>query len=124
MATKTSMILARLATPLATPSGNRERLREVTRWRRRESNPLDGISDESGLEASSADSAAEQVGSEGSASYAIGVETGMSPLRCSNVANLLTWALEGLASGDVERVRAALGMALDLVSKRPDEEPR
>jgi hypothetical protein len=76
---------------------------------------LDGISDESASDALSPDSAAEQAGSEESASPAAGVENGLSPLRCSNVANLLKWALEAVAVGDSVRARDALMMALDLV---------
>jgi hypothetical protein len=95
-----------------------------TEWRRRESNPLDGISNESGLDALNADSAAKQERSEGSESSVIEVQIGLSPLRCSNVANLLEWALEALAISDVDRARDALLMALDLVSTRPDGQPR
>jgi hypothetical protein len=119
-ATDSSMILARLATP----SGNREELRQVRQWRRRESNPLDGISDESGLDALNRDSTAEQAGADGSASPAVGVENGLSASRCSNVANLLKWALEALAGPDLDRAREALVVALDLVSTRPDGQPR
>jgi hypothetical protein len=43
VAPDSSMILARLATPLATPSGNHEELRQVRQWRRRESNCKRGL---------------------------------------------------------------------------------
>ena len=50
------------------------------------------------------------------------VENGLSPLRCSNVANLLQWALEALAVSDVDRARAAVVMAAEIVGpvRSPD----
>jgi hypothetical protein len=88
-------------------------------WRRRESNPSGGISVHDGSDALSADSAAKQGELERSASSATGFEMGLSPLRCSNVAKLIAWALEALALGDVDRARTALVMAFDLMSGRP-----
>ncbi len=44
------------------------------------------------------------------------VEIGLSRLRCSNVANLLEWALETLDRGDGDRVRAAVTMALEMIA--------
>jgi hypothetical protein len=77
---------------------------------------LEGTSGEIGSDASNGDSSVEGAGSEGSDSSAIEVESGLSALRCSNVANLLEWALDALAVGDVERARAALVIAVEIVA--------
>jgi hypothetical protein len=44
------------------------------------------------------------------------VDSGLSRKRCSNVANLLRWALEALDQSDTERARSALEMAVELLT--------